>query len=99
MLEIVKSSYFIKIIFSFINERKKLMVVKYNKSFQKSLNINLINYKFMSRKYIVYEEDRKGKEYDGFNDKLLFEGEYLNGRRNGKGKEYYKDKDKNVYFF
>ena len=22
-------------------------------------------------------------------DKLLFEGEYLNGKRNGKGKEYY----------
>jgi len=23
---------------------------------------------------------------------LLFEGEYLNGKKNGKGKEYYKDK-------
>ena len=23
------------------------------------------------------------------NDELLFEGEYLNGKRNGKGKEYY----------
>ena len=31
--------------------------------------------------------NRKGKEYysDG---KLLFEGEYLNGQRNGEGKEY-----------
>ena len=28
----------------------------------------------------------KGKEYD--NGELLFEGEYLNGERNGKGKEY-----------
>ena len=28
------------------------------------------------------------KEYN-FNRKLLFEGEYLNGLRNGKGKEYY----------
>ena len=27
------------------------------------------------------------KEYDYF-DKLIFEGNYLNGERNGKGKEY-----------
>ena len=27
------------------------------------------------------------KEYDD-NDKLIFEGEYLKGKRNGKGKEY-----------
>ena len=31
------------------------------------------------------------KEYD-FKGKLIFEGEYLNGFRNGKGKEYYHDK-------
>ena len=33
------------------------------------------------------EKNGKGKEYydDG---KLKFEGEYLNGKRNGKGKEY-----------
>ena len=38
----------------------------------------------------VYELiDGKGpiKEYDEY-DKLKFEGEYLNGKRNGKGKEY-----------
>ena len=28
-----------------------------------------------------------GKEYNEFNE-LIFEGEYLNGERNGKGKEY-----------
>ena len=33
----------------------------------------------------------KGKEYD-YNGKLIFEGEYLNGKKwNGKGKEYYSD--------
>ena len=31
------------------------------------------------------------KEYDSENGKLIFEGEYLNGERNGKGKEYYFD--------
>ena len=42
----------------------------------------------------VYELiDGKGpiKEYDDY-DKLKFEGEYLNGKRNGKGKEYDYDK-------
>ena len=28
------------------------------------------------------------KEYDNYNSKFEFEGEYLNGLRNGKGKEY-----------
>ena len=41
---------------------------------------------------IVYElKDGKGlvKEYNEHNNnRLIFEGEYLNGKRNGKGKEY-----------
>ena len=40
-------------------------------------------------KYIIYESDRKGKEYNSYDDELKYEGEYLNGERNGKGKEYY----------
>ena len=37
----------------------------------------------------------KGKEYDYYNSKnyLKFEGEYLNGKRNGKGIEYWIDGD------
>ena len=56
------------------------------------MDINLINYKFYSKKYIVYEKNGKGKEYNGYDDSLEFEGEYLNGKRNGKGKEYYNGK-------
>ena len=41
---------------------------------------------------IAYEINKgKGliKEYDAYNDdNLKFVGEYLNGKRNGKGKEY-----------
>ena len=40
---------------------------------------------------IVYElKEGKGfiKEYDYENGNLIFEGEYLNGEKNGKGKEY-----------
>ena len=52
------------------------------------MNIKLNNYKFYSEKYIIFETKFKGKEYDGYNDILIFEGEYLNCKRNGKGKEY-----------
>ena len=40
-------------------------------------------------RYITYESKNKGKEYDFYNDSLLYEGEYLNELKNGKGKEYY----------
>ena len=91
MLEIIKASFFIKELFSFINERKKLKIVKYNKSLQNCIDINLINYQFFSCKYIIYEKDGKGKEYIGNTDILIFEGDYLNGERNGKGKEFTPD--------
>ena len=35
------------------------------------------------------------KEY--YDSKLLFEGEYLNGKRHGKGKEYYWDDGKLIF--
>ena len=53
------------------------------------MNINIINYKNISGAYIEYESKGKGKEYRGFNDLLKYDGEYLNGRRNGKETEYY----------
>ena len=90
MLENIKSSFFIKIIFSFLDEKTKLKLVKYNKSLQNNININLINYKILSGRYIIYEENGNIKEYSSYDDVLEFEGEYLNGERNGKGKEYYK---------
>ena len=89
MLQNIKSSYFIKLICTFIGEAQKLKLVRYNKSLQKNLNISLNNYKFISGRYIIYESNGFGKEYDGYDDTLLFEGEYSNGKRHGKGKEYY----------
>ena len=84
----IKSIYFVKFIFSYLNEKSKLEIIKYNKHLQNILDIKFINYKFMSCSYIIYETNGKGKEYLGWDDYLLFEGEYLNGKRNGKGKEY-----------
>ena len=89
MLKKSKSIYFIKKLFTFVDEKDKLDIIKYNKNMQNILDISLINYKFFSDRYIIFEKNGKGKEYDKYNDKLLFEGEYLNGKRNGKGKEYY----------
>ena len=93
MLENIRSLTIKKKLFSFIDEKQKLKIIKSNKSLQKNLNISIINYKFLSGKYINYESKGKGKEYNGYDDgKLIFEGEYLNGKRNGKGKEYDKKK-------
>ena len=88
MLKNIKSTYIIKRIFQYVDEKSKLKIVKYNKSFQKIINISIINYKFFSGRYIIYESNGMGKEYDCFNGILKFEGEYLNGEKHGKGKEY-----------
>ena len=72
-----------------VKEKIKLKVIKYNKHLQNEMDIKLINYKFYSQKYIAYKSNILGKEYKGLDDSLLFEGDYLNGERNGKGKKYY----------
>ena len=87
-MENVKSKYIIQEIFSFLSEKIKLDIVKYNKKIQKKIGIKLLNYKFFSGKYIIYEENGRGKEYEGSTDNLIYEGEYLIGKRNGKGKDY-----------
>ena len=76
-----------------MEETRKLKLVKYNKNLQNILNLNLINYKRQSGRYIIYEKDQKniGREFDSYTNEILFKGEYLNGERNGKGKEYYED--------
>ena len=39
----------------------------------------------------MYEENGKAKEYSDDDNNLVYEGEYLNGKRNGKGKEFIND--------
>ena len=86
MLKNVKS-YFLRFLFSIIQEKQKLELIKYNKNLQEMLNISLINYKYFSGSFIIFESNEKGKEFL-FDGELIFEGEYLNRKRNGKGKEY-----------
>ena len=84
----IQSDFFIRKLFSNIYEDRKLKLVIYNKAIQKIIEISLIHYKFMSGKYVVLESDGQGKEYNGYNDKLIFKGEYLNRKRHGKGEEF-----------
>ena len=66
-----------------------MKVIKYNKSIQRKLSINIINYKIFKGKFIIYEFNAKGKDYNSFTDDLIYEEENLKGEKNGKGKEYY----------
>ena len=88
MLENDKLTFFTRKLFSFLHDKTKLELIKYNKYFKKIIDVSIINYKRFSGKYIIYEAKEKGKEYDSLTNHLIFEGEYLNGKRNGKGKEY-----------
>ena len=63
MLDNIKSTYFTKMVFYFLDEKRKLKIIKYNKNSQNFLNISLINYKILSGKYIILETNKKGKEY------------------------------------
>ena len=86
MLNNIKSTYFLKEMISYIPENIKLNLFRYNKAMQNILNINIINYKLFPG-LIEVDELRKMRKY-GFYD---YVGEYLNGKKHGKGKEYYID--------
>ena len=86
----IKANYILQSIFSFIDDKKKLKIVQYNKNFQKRMNINIMNYRQMSAKFFIGERNGIGKEYN-YDGHLIFEGEYKNGKKNGKGKEYEHD--------
>ena len=82
MIENIKSLYYIRNLFDCISERKKLEIAKYNKSLQNKIKINILNYKVFSGRYIIYEENGKGKEYNAYTDELIYEGVYFHGKRN-----------------
>ena len=84
-----KSVYFLKIVFSLLKENKKLMILSYSKKIQKQLEININNYKKACKKYRIISENGKGQEFLRNTKYLIFEGEYKNGKKHGKGIEYY----------
>ena len=56
---------------------------------QKIININIINYNHFKGIYIIYGSNDIWEEYFGNPNILIFEGKYLNGERNGKGKKIF----------
>ena len=91
MLKNIKSYYIVKIIFLYVDEKQKLKMVKCSKNLQDKIDISILNYKLFSGKNIKYELNGILKEYDDCSGSLNFEGQYLNGKKHGKGKEYYYD--------
>ena len=87
MWEKIRSNIILKKIFYLIDLKTELIIIIYNKKIQRKLGLNLNDYKRCSGKY-KEENDGKAKIYNSYNNRLLFEGEYSNGRKNGKGKEY-----------
>ena len=87
----VKSFYIFKKIFLNLDERKKLNIVKYNRNLVTKFGINIDYVKKISGKYKINGINGYGEEYNQKTNYLIFEGEYLKGKRNGKGKEYNND--------
>ena len=83
----IKSTFILKKIFNIVDSKIKFETIVYNKNIQRKFGLNLIDFKRFSCKYRV-EENEKIKEYNSYNDKLIFEGYYSNGKRNGKGIEF-----------
>ena len=79
MLKRIKSFLILKKIFMNLHDDRLLKFIKYNNFLQQKLDINLNNYKLFTGKYIEYDTNGNGKEYDS-NHNLLFEGGYLNGK-------------------
>jgi len=84
----VKSEYILKKIFSFLKDKEKLLLIRYNKFYQKLLEVNIKFYKKISGKIKIGEKNGYGKELYFHSFTLGFKGYYKNGKRNGKGKEY-----------
>ena len=55
ILENIKSFHFLKLIFDTLQKKKSLEIIKYNKTTQNNLNININNYKIYSETYTPIE--------------------------------------------
>jgi len=97
MLASIKSKVILKKILAYLEEKQKLKIIIYNRRIQSKVDINIINYKLLSGKYLVMDENEGIiKEFSLINNALLFEGKYLNKKRDGEGVEY--DEKKEIIF-
>ena len=82
----IKSSFIKQKIFSFLSEKQLLNMIKYNKELQNIYSIDIERLKKVSGKYKIGEKNGKGSEYLIDTNILIFEGEYLNGKKMEKEK-------------
>ena len=87
----IKVLLIMKKIFLFLTETLKLDLIKYSKNFQKKIGVDIDNYKKASGKLRIIGKFGKGQEYKLDTYEFIFEGEFKNGKKNGKGKEYYEN--------
>ena len=73
ILKNLKSDYFIQVLFDYLQKRKTLETIKYNKNIQKRMNININYYKEYSEKFSSIEIEIKPIEnrYDNY-DRFIF---------------------------
>ena len=90
-LDNIKSPYNLKKIFYTLSRSVFLYLIRYNKKMQNKFYINIEDYKKFGNRTKIIENNGLGKEYKLNTDILIFEGEFLNGKKNGKGKEYYEN--------
>jgi len=84
----IKSPDIIKEIFSYLYEKHVLNMIIYNTKLQNLFGFDIKNYKKISGKFKIGGKNGNGREYILNTNILIFKGEYLNGKRNGIGKEY-----------
>ena len=90
LIDLIKSFYITKNIFSYIEKNKILQLFMYNKKYQNKFKYNLDYYKKYSGKEVIYESNDIVKYYCIHSKKrLLFEGIFLRGKRIKYGREYY----------
>ena len=90
LLDLIKSFYIQKNIFSYLKKKRILQLFKYNKKYQNIFKYNLDYYKKFAGKTVM-ESGEIVKCYCIHSKRLLFEGMYLRGKRIKYGREYYYD--------
>ena len=101
-LKNVKSHYILKIIFGYMPKRKSLETIRYNKSIQKRINININHYKAYSEEYSSIELDimpMKGKygKFISINEEdKKYLHIYFNDNTKKEIENTYLDEDENV---
>ena len=88
MLCNVKAKGIIKWILSFVESKKQLNILIYNKALREKLDLNTQIYKDISQRYLVKDKNGIVKIYTKKENELLYEGGFFNNKKNGKGKEF-----------